>query len=55
MSDSIVLVCAVLAAMASGVLTAYVVCLAFFRIFQIQAAKSAVNTAPVVAPQVVQG
>lgn len=55
MSDSIVLVCAVLAAMAWGVLMAYGVCLAFFRMFRMRAAQSAANTAPAVAPQVVQG
>lgn len=55
MSDSIVLVCAVLAALASGVLMAYWVCLAFFRVFQMRAAQTGAKPAAVVAPQVLQG
>ena len=37
MTDSIVLVCAVLASLASGVLVAYGVCLGMFRVFEIHA------------------
>lgn len=55
MSDSIVLVCAVLAALTLGVLVAYAVCLAFFRVFRMRAAQRALKPAAVVAPQVIQG
>jgi hypothetical protein len=52
------LVCAVLAALASGVLMAYAICLAFFGVFRMRALP--IETAPasaaaVVTPQVVQG
>jgi uncharacterized membrane protein SpoIIM required for sporulation len=53
---SIVLVCAVLAAMAAGVLIAYGICHAMFALFRIharQAAPSSVEVASV--PQVVEG
>ncbi|GAC1429075.1 MAG: hypothetical protein NVSMB62_26880 [Acidobacteriaceae bacterium] len=56
MSDSIVLVCAVLASLASGVLMAYGVCLAFFRAFEMRAAQTLPTpTVAVVAPQILQG
>ncbi len=55
-SDSIVLICAVLAAMASGVLLAYGVCLAFFRAVKMGAARQvAAPATAVVAQQMVQG
>jgi hypothetical protein len=56
-TDSIVLVCAVLASLASGVLIAYGVCLGLFRLFAIHAqqayAKAAMPVAAVV--QAVEG
>lgn len=56
MTDSIVLVCAVLACMASGVLVAYGVCMAFFRAFRMHAVQTAETNAPAVpAPTVLQG
>lgn len=55
MSDSIVLVCAVLAAMASGVLMAYWACLGFFRMVRMRPAQAATKPAAVVAPPVLQG
>ena len=39
MSDSVVLVCAVLASLASGVLLAYGICLAMFGVFRMHAAQ----------------
>ena len=42
--DSIILVCAILASLASGVLAAYGVCLAMFRVFQIHAAQTEVDS-----------
>ncbi len=58
LSTSIVLVCAVLAAMAAGVLVAYGVCYAMFALFRIHARQVAVrSTAAAVAAniQVVEG
>lgn len=57
MSDSIVLVCAVLASMAAGVLMAYGVCLGMFRVFQMRAAQAEMKAerTVVVAAQIVQG
>ncbi len=53
---SIVLACAVLAAMAAGVLIAYGVCWAMFAIFRIHALQTARSANEVVtAPQVVEG
>jgi uncharacterized membrane protein SpoIIM required for sporulation len=53
---SIVLVCAVLAAMAAGVLIAYGVCHAMFALFRIHARQVGRSSADVVsAPQVVEG
>ena len=43
MSDSVVLVCAVCASMAVGVLAAYGVCLGFFAAFRMQARQVAVE------------
>ena len=40
MSDSVTLVCAVLASLASGVLLAYGVCLAVFALFRMHALRS---------------
>ena len=62
MSDSIVLVSAVLASLAAGVLIAYGVCLGMFRVFQMHAAqvevkseRLAAGSAPVVKGQLVEG
>ncbi|HEX9198380.1 MAG TPA: hypothetical protein VF865_02395 [Acidobacteriaceae bacterium] len=46
MSDSVVLVCAVLASLAAGVLVAHGVCLAMFGVFRMHARQ--VATEPVV-------
>jgi hypothetical protein len=55
-SSSIVLICAVLASLAIGVLAAYGVCIAMFNIFRIHARQVAVKSARGVAPaRVVQG
>jgi hypothetical protein len=54
-TDSIVLVCAVLASLAAGVLMAYGVCLGLFRIFEMRAEHanlSAVANIAVVAQPV---
>ena len=56
MSSSIVLICAVLASLAIGVLAAYGICIAMFNIFRIHARQVAVKSARGVAPaRVVQG
>ncbi len=57
MSISIVLVCAVLASMAFGVLVAYGICYAMFALFRIHAQHVAVRAASgmVADPQVVEG
>jgi uncharacterized protein (DUF2062 family) len=53
---SIVLVCAVLASLAAGVLVAYGVCYAMFALFRIHARQVAVRSASqVVAVQTVEG
>jgi hypothetical protein len=56
-SDSMVLVCAVLASLAAGVLLAYGVCLGMFRIFQMRAQEAEVKSESLVgsAAQVVEG
>jgi hypothetical protein len=56
-SDSIVLVCAVLASLASGVLLAYGVCLGMFRVCQMRAEQSVerVESVVPVTAQVVEG
>jgi hypothetical protein len=56
-TDSIVLVCAVLGSLACGVLLAYGVCLAMFRIFQMRAEQAAIEAQPAVvrAAQIVEG
>jgi len=43
--SSIVLICAVLASMAIGVLSAYGICMSMFKVFRIHARKVAVKTA----------
>jgi predicted phage tail protein len=43
-SDSVVLVCAVLASLASGVLVAYGACLAMFGLFRMHARQAAVQS-----------
>ena len=43
MSDSVMLVCAVLASLASGVLVAHGVCVAMFRVFRMRAQQSAIE------------
>jgi len=55
--SSIVLVCAVLASLAIGVLVAHGICVAMFKVFRIHARQVAVKSArTVVAPvRVVQG
>jgi len=54
--SSIMLICAVLASLATGVLAAYGVCIAMFNIFRIHARQVAVKSARAVAPVgVVQG
>lgn len=54
--SSIMLICAVLASLAIGVLAAYGVCIAMFNIFRIHARQVAVKSARSVAPvRVVQG
>jgi len=55
--SSIVLVCAVLASLAIGVLVAHGICVAMFKVFRIHARQVAVKSARnVVAPvRVVQG
>ncbi len=45
MSDSVMLVCAVLASLAAGVLVAYGVCLAMFRALHMGVQKTKVATA----------
>ena len=56
MYSSIMLICAVLASLASGVLAAYGICIAMFKIFRIHARQVAVKSARAVAPiRVVQG
>ena len=57
MSDSVVLVCAVLASLASGVLVAYGLCVAMFGIFRIHAAQvTSQSKARVAEPaQIVEG
>lgn len=44
-SDSVMLVCAVLASLALGVLAAYGVCLCFFAAFRMRTAKAVVKPA----------
>jgi hypothetical protein len=54
--SSIVLICAVLASLAIGVLAAYGICIAMFNVFRIHARQVAVKSARGVAPaRVVQG
>ncbi|MEO8737262.1 MAG: hypothetical protein ABI380_12070 [Edaphobacter sp.] len=57
MNSSIVLICAVLASLAVGVLLAYGICMAMFSVFRIHARQVAIkSTRGVVAPsRVVQG
>ncbi|WP_263384179.1 hypothetical protein [Granulicella arctica] len=57
MSTSIVLVCAVLASMAAGVLIAYGVCNAMFALFRIHARQVATRTSTsvVAAASIVEG
>lgn len=43
MNDLVVLVCAVLASLASGVMVAYGVCLAMFGLFRVHARQAAVE------------
>ncbi|MEO6816179.1 MAG: hypothetical protein ABI177_05710 [Edaphobacter sp.] len=50
MYSSIMLICAVLASLAIGVLAAYGVCVAMFNIFRIHARQVAVRSARAVAP-----
>jgi len=52
---SIVLICAVLASMAAGVLIAYGICRAMFALFRIHARQVAVRAAGGVSPQAVEG
>ena len=56
-SDSIVLVSAVFASLAAGVLIAYVVCLGMFRIFQMHAVQVEVKSERLVSSsaQIVEG
>jgi len=57
-NSSIVLICAVLASLASGVVVAYGVCMAMFGVFRMHARQVAAerSTVTVVAPaQVVEG
>jgi uncharacterized protein (DUF2062 family) len=46
LSDSVVLVCAVLASLAFGVLLAYGVCVAMFRLFRTTAQQAAKSRTP---------
>jgi hypothetical protein len=46
MGDSVMLVCAVLASLAAGVLVAYGVCLAMFRVLHMGVQKTRVASAP---------
>ena len=47
MGDSIVLICAVLASLASGVVVAYAVCVALFSFFRVRSRQRAgARTAP---------
>jgi len=48
-SDSVVLVCAVLASLASGVLLAYGVCQAVFALFRVHAQQAPARSKPRVA------
>ena len=50
MSDLVVLVCAVLASLTSGLLIAYGVCLAFFRLFRTRARQPEARSSVPVAP-----
>jgi uncharacterized protein (DUF2062 family) len=52
---SIVLVCAVLAALAAGVLVAYGVCISMFELFRIHARQVHATRMSVSAPRTVQG
>jgi uncharacterized protein (DUF2062 family) len=56
-NSSIVLICAVLASLAVGVLLAYGVCMAMFNVFRIHARQVAVKSARgvVASARVVQG
>ncbi|HZY60902.1 MAG TPA: hypothetical protein VFE38_00145 [Edaphobacter sp.] len=45
MYSSILLICAVLASLAMGVLSAYGICISMFKVFRIHARKVAVRTA----------
>ena len=55
MNSSIVLVSAVLASLAVGVLVAYGVCMAMFGIFRIHARQVAERSAQSVVAQIVEG
>lgn len=56
MYSSIMLICAVLASLAIGVLAAYGVCITMFKIFRIHARQVAVKSARAVAPvRAIQG
>jgi hypothetical protein len=56
-NDSVVLVSAVLASMAAGVLLAYGICLGMFRVFQMHAQEAELNSEHIVAgpAQIVEG
>ena len=56
-NSSIVLICAVLASLAVGVLLAYGICLAMFNVFRIHARQVAVKSARgvVASARVIQG
>jgi hypothetical protein len=55
-SISIVLVCAVLASLAAGVLLAYALCHTMFALFRIHARQVAVRSSDVVVtPQIAEG
>ena len=55
MSDSVMLVCAVLASLAAGVLVAYSVCLAIFAVFRMRTLEAAKQSPIVVTSSVVEG
>jgi len=55
MSDSVMLVCAVLASLAAGVLVAYSVCLTIFAVFRVRTPETAKKSPIDVTSSVLEG
>ncbi|MGA1981803.1 MAG: hypothetical protein ABSG84_04960 [Acidobacteriaceae bacterium] len=55
LSDFVMLVCAVLASLAFGVLTAYGVCVGMFGLFRMHAGQTVKASARVVSAEAVEG